>query len=123
MAPRSSVELTYEQRRPREITGYRERRVLEIVWEDGHKVVHDWEYLRWQCPCAVCRGEGGLPGMLDHVAELTSEQTTLEGMEHVGHYGIVLHWADGHATGIYSFEYLRRLCRCPECRPFHEHVR
>jgi ATP-binding protein involved in chromosome partitioning len=27
----------------------------------------------------------------------------------VGAYGLRIHWSDGHATGIYTFELLRRL--------------
>lgn len=117
MRSRSSGELAPEQRHPREITGYRARRVLEVVWEDEHTTTLDWEYLRWQCPCAICRGEGGVPGVLAGTTELTAEQTTLEGMQQVGNYAIVLQWADGHDTGIYTFEHLRRLCRCATCRP------
>ena len=26
----------------------------------------------------------------------------------VGTYGLRIHWSDGHATGIYTFEFLRR---------------
>jgi DUF971 family protein len=35
----------------------------------------------------------------------------------VGNYALQFGWSDGHATGIYSFEYLRRLCPCPRCLP------
>jgi DUF971 family protein len=33
----------------------------------------------------------------------------LTSFEIVGGYAIQPHWADGHNTGIYSFQYLRRL--------------
>ena len=36
-------------------------------------------------------------------------------IEPIGRYAIKLAWADGHSTGIFSFEYLRGLCPCPEC--------
>jgi DUF971 family protein len=32
----------------------------------------------------------------------------------VGHYAVTIRWSDGHDTGIYSFERLRRICPC--CR-------
>jgi DUF971 family protein len=35
----------------------------------------------------------------------------------VGNYALHFGWSDGHDTGIYSFEYLRELCPCPQCRP------
>jgi DUF971 family protein len=33
----------------------------------------------------------------------------------VGRYAIQFNWLDGHSSGIYSWEYLRRVCRCQEC--------
>lgn len=33
----------------------------------------------------------------------------------VGNYAIQFRWEDGHSTGIYTFDYLRSLCPCPEC--------
>jgi DUF971 family protein len=33
----------------------------------------------------------------------------------VGHYAIQIEFSDGHATGIYSFDYLREICPCPAC--------
>jgi DUF971 family protein len=37
-------------------------------------------------------------------------------IELVGQYALQFEWSDGHHTGIYSFEYLRELCPCPECK-------
>jgi DUF971 family protein len=34
----------------------------------------------------------------------------------VGQYALQFEWADGHHTGIYSFEFLRDLCPCDQCR-------
>jgi DUF971 family protein len=34
----------------------------------------------------------------------------------VGQYAVHFDFSDNHGTGIYSFEYLRELCRCDECR-------
>jgi DUF971 family protein len=33
----------------------------------------------------------------------------------VGKYAINFRWNDGHSSGIYSWEFLRRECACPEC--------
>jgi DUF971 family protein len=33
----------------------------------------------------------------------------------VGHYAIQIDFTDGHATGIYSFDYLRTICPCEDC--------
>ena len=38
----------------------------------------------------------------------------LNSMEGVGNYALQLVWKDGHAYGIYTWEYLRQLCPCGE---------
>ncbi len=37
-------------------------------------------------------------------------------VEQVGAYAMRIDWSDGHSTGIYSFDYLRRICPCRECQ-------
>jgi DUF971 family protein len=37
-------------------------------------------------------------------------------VEQVGAYAIRIDWSDGHNTGIYSFDHLRRICPCEECK-------
>ena len=37
--------------------------------------------------------------------------------EFTGNYGLQLKWNDGHQTGIFSWELLRRWCGCPVCVP------
>lgn len=111
-----SEPLTYEQRMPDVIEPSPERRVIQITWLDGHRSSYGYEYLRWQCPCAICRGEGGVPGMLENLEKLDAEQTELVDLGPVGNYAMNLAWRDGHNTGIYSWDYLRRLCPCSECQ-------
>lgn len=88
---------------------------LFIEWSDGHTTEYPIEWLRWQCPCAVCRGEMGLPGRLSQIAELKPEETRLEDVHPVGRYAIMLFWGDGHHDGIYTYDFLRVNCHCPEC--------
>jgi len=38
------------------------------------------------------------------------------GVEPVGNYAIRINWSDGHSSGIYSYDHLRRICQCAECR-------
>jgi DUF971 family protein len=33
----------------------------------------------------------------------------------VGQYALHFDWSDGHTTGIYSYDYLRRICPCHAC--------
>ena len=39
----------------------------------------------------------------------------MEAVEPVGNYAIRIAWNDGHSSGIYSYEHLRKICPCPEC--------
>jgi len=109
------IDLTYEQRMPDVIAPSLDTRSIDITWLDGHHSSFDFEYLRWQCPCAICRGEGGSPGVLATTESLTADQTALVDVGPVGNYAMSITWHDGHATGIYSWDYLRRLCPCDAC--------
>ena len=84
---------------------------LAIKWDDGSESFVPLTKLRRQCPCAGCRGE---VDVLGHVYKnpdrpLTPAAFQLARIATVGGYGIQPVWGDGHATGIYSFEYLRKV--------------
>lgn len=83
---------------------------LAIQWNDGVESYLPLEYLRRACPCAACGGE---PDVLGNVLrpEITysADSFALAGFDLVGGYALQPHWRDGHSTGIYSFQYLRRL--------------
>lgn len=80
---------------------------LLISWSDGGETEYPIEWLRWQCPCATCRGEMGVPGRLQHTQSLSPEETRLENVQPVGRYAIMLFWGDGHHDGIYTYNWLR----------------
>lgn len=94
---------------PTTISADVDERLVRIEWADGHESILDFERLRWACPCATCRGEMGRPGMLDSIERLTPEQTELVDIQQVGRYAIMPVWADGHATGMYTYNHLRSL--------------
>lgn len=110
------ADLTYEQRMPDVIAPSREKKAIDITWQDGHQSSYGFEFLRWNCPCAVCQGEGGVSGVLAHTEALTPDQVEPVDVGPVGHYAMNITWKDGHATGIYTWQYLRRACPCEECR-------
>jgi DUF971 family protein len=87
----------------------------DITWNDGHFSSYPSWYLRENCTCAAC------------VEEFTGVRKILHGsipagvqrvdVAPVGNYALHFAFSDGHDTGIYTFEYLRRLCPCPQCLP------
>lgn len=95
---------------PTEINHVKSSAIVRITWDDGHVGEYDEAYLRGHCPCAMCQGHGGPRRFID------SPDATLMEIRGVGNYAIELFWQDGHSTGIYTFDYLRTLCPCEDCR-------
>jgi DUF971 family protein len=93
---------------------------LEVHWQDGRRCVYPISYLRTMCPCAQCRkvreGEAAPSGEAKRKPRLTilpgNFATPLQAVsaELVGNYALRIEWSDQHASGIYSFTYLREIC-------------
>ncbi len=83
---------------------------LAIVWSDGRETYFKLEALRRACPCAACRGE---PDVLGHVerplVSYKPESFVLRAVHVTGGYAVQPVWKDGHDSGLYTFDYLRRL--------------
>ena len=99
---------------PREIEKVDDDR-LRILWDDGHKSEYSFRFLRQNCPCAVCRDEWTGERLVD--PETVPENLVAARADVVGNYALSFGFSDGHGTGIFSFEALRKLCRCQECSP------
>jgi DUF971 family protein len=83
---------------------------LAIRWNDGTESYVDLQFLRRACPCAACGGEPDVLGNISRPKVSYSENSfELASFEIVGGYALQPRWRDGHSTGIYSFQYLRRL--------------
>jgi DUF971 family protein len=97
---------------------------LEILWKDGRRSVYTLSYLRSMCPCAMCKmiREGRDPHdispqpaeprkkpLLNILPGNYAQPLTVLKAELVGNYALKIDWSDDHATGIYSFEYLRSI--------------
>ncbi|HEX3799451.1 MAG TPA: DUF971 domain-containing protein [Verrucomicrobiae bacterium] len=84
---------------------------LAIKWADGSESFMKLERLRWCCPCAGCKGEVDIMGNLYKGPDtpLKPQSFQLLRIVNVGSYAIQPIWGDGHATGIYPFEYLRKI--------------
>ena len=83
---------------------------LAIQWNDETESYLDLQFLRRACPCAACGGEPDVLGnVMRPTVSYTGNSFELAGFDLVGGYAVQPRWRDGHATGIYSFQYLRRL--------------
>jgi len=96
---------------PVEIAQEKEREIVRIKWSDGVSTQYALAGLRGWCPCAGCQGHGGERRFVP------SGNPRLQRVEAVGRYAIRFCWADGHETGMYSFDYLRELAETDECKP------
>lgn len=84
---------------------------IAIKWQDGSENYIPLEKFRRACPCAACKGEGDIMGNLYKGPEqtLTALSFQLRQLNRVGTYAVQPVWADGHASGIYSFDYVRHV--------------
>lgn len=94
---------------------------LQIEWQDGLRSTYSISMLRSLCPCATCKTirEGTDPHDIAPKPKRTASLTVLPGnyskplsvisARLVGNYALQIDWSDEHASGIYSFEYLRSI--------------
>ena len=73
---------------------------LVIEWSDRQCRIYSAEELRQNCPCAGC---------VTGTAERAVLPVTVAQMSPVGNYAYRIAFGDGHETGIYPLDLLRRL--------------
>ncbi len=95
---------------------------VDVVWSDGHASHYDFPYLRDHCPCATCNDERDRKekekanGVRSDLLPMYKPKVTAKSAAAVGNYAIQMEFSDSHATGIYSFGFLRSICPCEKCR-------
>jgi DUF971 family protein len=84
---------------------------LAIKWDDGSETFVSLEKMRRHCPCASCAGETDIMGNVYKGPNrpLGPDAFRLVRISNVGGYALSPYWADGHSTGLFSYELLRRL--------------
>jgi DUF971 family protein len=109
---------------------------VDITWADNHSSHYDFAYLREECPCAMCNDErqkkaagqqkdmqlkkenaplGVPPAVSSPLLPMFKPRLTAKAAHAVGNYALQIDFNDGHATGIFSFDFLRTICPCEEC--------
>ncbi len=97
-------------------------RTLQIAWDDGHISRYPLEFLRRECPCASCSEarrapvKAANPLRVLQAHEIVQNNVSIRQAEVIGRYAVQFHWNDGHAEGIYTFDFLRELCQCDDCK-------
>lgn len=93
------------QLQPNAIHLHRQSRILEVKFNNGRCFELSCELLRVYSPSAEVRGHG--PGQA--VLQTGKEHVGIDRIEPVGRYAIKLIFDDGHASGLYSWDYLYQL--------------
>jgi DUF971 family protein len=97
---------------------------VDIEWNDGHVSHYNFVYLRDACPCAMCNEErdksgrkpGEPPKLAPGALPMFKPAAKPISAEPIGKYAIKFSWNDSHDLGIYSWQYLREVCPCEECK-------
>jgi DUF971 family protein len=97
---------------------------MDIEWKDGHRSSYSFVFLRDACPCALCdeergktkRKPGDPPKLAPGALPMFKPMAKPNSVEPVGKYAIRFYWNDGHELGIYSWQFLREVCPCAECK-------
>ena len=97
--------LTPQSKTPTEIKLHRKSRRMEIRFADGAIFDLSFEFLRVHSPSAEVRGHGAG----QEVLQTGKKGVDILELEPVGTYGVQPRFSDGHASGIYSWEYLHSL--------------
>lgn len=93
--------------RPVDITLHQASRVLEVTFDNGEHFRLSYEYLRVNSPSAEVQGHG--PGQ--KVLVSGKRHVGISAVEPTGHYGILIRFDDGHASGIFGWDTLYDLGR------------
>jgi DUF971 family protein len=83
-------------------------RQLVIDWDDGQSRRYAIEQLRANCPCAACEAQRRGSSSAQPLGSVDPE-LTIRYMDAVGNYAYRILFSDGHETGIFTLDLLRRL--------------
>ena len=83
---------------------------LAILWDDGQESYLTGPALRAASPSASTAGERDIFGV-QHGGEHGKDYSNVQivSWEFIGNYAIRFRFSDGHSTGLYSYELLRKL--------------
>jgi DUF971 family protein len=88
-----------------------ENNSLSVKWNDESVTEIPLSKLRDECPCVNCKGESVIFESYIPIKSpfKAAGYYEIDKIETVGNYAISIKWKDGHDTGIYSWDILRKL--------------
>jgi len=90
---------------PTDLTVHQKSRILEIAYDDGSTFTIPFELMRVYSPSAEVKGHG--PGQ--ETLQVGKREVGISGVEPVGNYAVKPIFTDGHASGIFTWDYLYKL--------------
>jgi len=87
---------------PEALTVHGQSRVLEVAFSDGVAFRIPFELMRVYSPSAEVQGHG--PGQ--EVLQTGKREVDLVALDPIGNYAVQPTFSDGHASGIFSWDYL-----------------
>lgn len=88
-----------------------ENNSLSVKWNDESVSEIPLTKLRDECPCVNCKGESVIFESYIPIKSpfKAAGYYEIDKIETVGNYAVSVKWKDGHDTGIYSWDILRKL--------------
>lgn len=90
---------------PTRIVLHQHSRRLEVTFENGVVYSLPFEFLRVLSPSAEVRGHG----VGQEILQTGKRNVEIVSLEPVGNYALKPVFSDGHASGLYSWDYLYQL--------------
>lgn len=94
---------------PTDIVAKDQGRRLEVAYDDGVTVTLSAERLRVESPSAEVQGHSSAEKRI----VTGKENVRIVDLEPIGNYAVKIAFDDGHATGLYTWDYLRKLANPP----------
>ncbi len=94
--------MTTARQLPVEITLHRQRRVLEVAFDDGARFELPCEYLRVYSPSAEVQGHHNEGAVL----QVGKEEVNITEMKQIGQYALKIFFDDKHRSGLFTWNYL-----------------
>jgi DUF971 family protein len=90
---------------PTEIRLSTDKRTLTVVFDNGEHIALPAEFARVESPSAEVQGHSPQ----EKIVVTGKQDVAIAGIEPVGNYAVRLIFDDGHASGLYTWDYLAEL--------------